>query len=151
MLTDPLTYSAPGTNAHNVTFTPDSDATLNRCTLLGTEDVAAEDSYSLAVIPAHSLEMRRMVQLYRTYPKPSGVSRGTKRSSVKYTRDVEVPNRAGDGTVVMPAIVDIKVNLPVGTPDDVARDIRSEVFGFANNTYAVQEQVIADLTNDLSM
>lgn len=62
----------------------------------------------------HSPILRDMVQFYSSPAKPSGNSRGSHKCSVKFTKDYEVDERSGDGTVVKPSIVQVSFSLPIG-------------------------------------
>jgi hypothetical protein len=62
----------------------------------------------------HTLAHRYQVQFYRTYPKRSGASLGSRKYAVKITQDFDVPNADGSGSITLPAIVDCQFSLPVG-------------------------------------
>lgn len=62
----------------------------------------------------HTLTSRSLMQLYRTYPKRNGNSRGSSKTSVKFTLDVSVPNADGSGNIVLPVIWEISGSVPVG-------------------------------------
>lgn len=62
----------------------------------------------------HTLVARDIVQLYRTYPKRAGESRGCAKCAVKVTTDVSVANASGSGDIVLPLIGEVSFSLPVG-------------------------------------
>lgn len=77
--------------------------------------------------PNHTDAMREMMQLYRSTPKPSGESRGVKKTSVKHTTDVSVPNKSGTGDILLPLIMEVNMSVPVGTTVQATLEIRKRV------------------------
>jgi len=64
--------------------------------------------------PQHSLVLRDILQLSRVAPKPNSISRGSAKTKIKFTLDVEVANPKGDGTITMAAIGEVSYSLPIG-------------------------------------
>lgn len=62
----------------------------------------------------HTDAHRFLLQQTRSYPTVNGESRGTRRSSTKVTMDIDVLNKAGEGDITLPFIVDLGVSAPVG-------------------------------------
>lgn len=93
-----------------------------------------EPNKSTYVGALHTEDDRDMLQLYRTAPKRSGESRGMKRSSVKATVDVSVPNASGSGNIVLPLIAELSVSVPVGTTDAEVIHVLQRIIAFADDT-----------------
>jgi hypothetical protein len=120
MLDDPITRtvnSLPGA-ATDVTLARYAEST-NRTTYVLSTTIPNAELFDTEDALAHTPEMRHQVQFYRTFAKRSGNSRGAKKAAMKLTRDVSVPNTAGDGDIVLPLIVEVSFSVPVGT--DVAK------------------------------
>lgn len=75
----------------------------------------------------HTLSARDQVQFYRTFPKRTGVTRGSAKSAIKITMDVTVPNAAGDGDIVMPLILEASFSVPVGVTPAVTMALRQRM------------------------
>jgi hypothetical protein len=71
----------------------------------------------------HKLDMRKQFQLYRTRARRNGVSRGSSKCAVKFTTDVSVDNVAGDGEIILPAILEVSLSLPLGISDVERQDL----------------------------
>lgn len=65
-------------------------------------------------VGGHTLTSRNLLQLYRTYAKRSGNSRGSSKCAAKFTVDVAVPNADGSGTIVSPSLVEVSISTPIG-------------------------------------
>jgi hypothetical protein len=65
----------------------------------------------------HTAALRHKLEFYRTPEKASGNYRGSRKSTVKYTHDVSVPNRDGSGNVVAPIVVTTTYSYPIGVSD----------------------------------
>lgn len=61
----------------------------------------------------HEPGMRDELSFYRTFPKPNGVFKGTRKSSFKFTKDVEVSDNQG-GVILSSVIFEVSVSIPVG-------------------------------------
>lgn len=72
----------------------------------------------------HTRESRDTLQLYRTYAKRNGESRGSDKCKMKFTVDREVPNASGTGTIVLPHIVEINISTPLGVSNADTLDLR---------------------------
>lgn len=81
----------------------------------------------------HSLASREMMAFYRTAPKRNGASRGSGKVSVKFTKDVSVPNANGDGDITLPMIGEISLSTPVGASAADMAQLRAEIGVLANN------------------
>lgn len=75
----------------------------------------------------HVIDRRDMVQFYRTYAKRVGSSRGASKCAVKFTRDIEVPNAAGDGTIVLPLIGEMSFSIPLGANVNAVYNLREKM------------------------
>lgn len=93
----------------------------------------------------HTTSMREQIQLYRTFARRSGASRGSRKCSAKITQDVTVPNADGSGSIVLPLISEINFSIPEGTAQTV----------LDNHVYKLKKLVastaIADLVARLSI
>lgn len=85
------------------------------------------------IAAGHTPERRHMMQLYRTAGKRSGVLRGVNRTTVKFTIDREVPNAAGDGTVIQPEILEIIHHVPVGCTPAQTKEVRQYGVAFLDD------------------
>lgn len=72
----------------------------------------------------HLPETRNELALYRTYPTKSGNFKGTLKSSVKFTQDIEVPGVDSSTALTVPMILEISFSLPVGVTAAEACHIR---------------------------
>jgi hypothetical protein len=91
--------------------------TLNDGTTIVEEDYTRYEEYqnrSVYIGENHSLSARDMLNLYRTFPKANGNSKGVAKSAVKLTLDVDVPGIDGIATLTVPFIIDISFSIPVG-------------------------------------
>lgn len=105
--------------------------------------VAAVVIADTVAMPVHTLGLRHQLQFYRTYPKRSGVSHGAKKTAIKLTRDVSVPDTS-DGTNVLPQIFDLSASVPVGTSEALVKDQISILIALLQD-----ETVINELVNKL--
>lgn len=62
----------------------------------------------------HTPDDRDQLALYRTFPTKSGNFKGTAKSSVKFTKDVEVAGVDSSTTLTAPIILDVSFSVPVG-------------------------------------
>lgn len=91
---------------------------LNNGTAVGQAYVASDRSGVNRTIyqgPGHTLISRNTMAFMRGYPKRTGNFYGSAKSSIKFTKDVSVPQADGT-TTVAPLIVEVSVSMPVGVP-----------------------------------
>jgi len=93
----------------------------------------------------HELDSRNQFQLYRTYAKRNGNSRGASKSAIKLTVDISVPNASGDGNIVLPAICECSFSLPLGITDQTRQDILGRM------AQLLADDMAEDLTRVLSI
>jgi hypothetical protein len=62
----------------------------------------------------HALDSRDMLNLYRTAPRPNGNFRGVSKSSLKFTKDIDVLGLDGVATIKAPIIVEVNFSIPIG-------------------------------------
>lgn len=62
----------------------------------------------------HTPDDRDLLAIYRTFPTKSGNFKGTAKSSVKFTKDVEVAGVDSSTTITAPIILDLSFSVPVG-------------------------------------
>lgn len=94
-------------------------------TLTRSEETVNRTTYTLA--ETHTLASRDIVQLYRTYPKRAGASRGSSKCAIKVTTDISVPNADGSGDIVLPLIGEASFSLPVGVTDAQLVILRAKI------------------------
>jgi len=95
----------------------------------------------------HSDAQRFLLQQTRSFPTVNGESRGTRRTSTKVTYDIDVPNKAGDGNITLPFILDLSVSAPVGrasTEVDTMVDLVSAYVNSAKFRALLEEGELAD-------
>lgn len=61
----------------------------------------------------HDPGARDLLGIYRTFPKPVGVFKGVRKTSVKFTKDFTVGTSDG-GETQSPGIIEINFSFPVG-------------------------------------
>lgn len=64
----------------------------------------------------HTPDDRDLMAIYRTFPTKAGNFKGTGKSAVKLTRDVQVAGVDSSTTITSPIILDCSFSVPVGTP-----------------------------------
>lgn len=99
---------------NTVTFDSGGESPLTRTLELDTRN---DNRSTYFDVDSHSSLSRDMVQFYRTRAKPNAVTNGSDKHTVKITRDVDVTNAEGSGTVNLPAIVECKFSFPLGMSD----------------------------------
>lgn len=62
----------------------------------------------------HVPDARDILTIYRTFPTRSGNFKGVAKSSVKFTKDVEVAGADSSTTLTSPIILDLSFSVPVG-------------------------------------
>lgn len=72
----------------------------------------------------HLPEARNELTLYRTYPTKSGNFKGTLKSAMKFTQDIEVPGEDSNTSLTAPMIVEVSFSLPVGVTSALATHAR---------------------------
>jgi len=75
----------------------------------------------------HLPEMRNELALYRTYPSKSGNFKGTLKSSIKFTQDIEVSGVDSSTTLTAPQIAEVSFSLPVGVTAAEVCHIRQRI------------------------
>lgn len=111
-------------NTITLSVDPANDGNPENQAFLRSEETANRTTY---IGPGHTLASRNIMQLYRTYPKRSGESRGNSKSSVKFTLDIEVDNASGSGTIVLPLIGEVSFSVPVGTTPAQTQELRQQL------------------------
>jgi hypothetical protein len=62
----------------------------------------------------HSLDARRTLSLYRSFPKVNGNFKGVSKTSLKFTTDTSVDGVDGVTSLTAPIIVEVNFSIPVG-------------------------------------
>lgn len=83
----------------------------------------------------HALDARQTMTVYRTYPKQSGNFKGTAKSSVKLSEDVEVAGVDSTTTVAANEIAEASFSLPVGTSSARAVAIRQRLIAAIDHAF----------------
>ena len=76
--------------------------------------------------PSHALDSRDTMTMYRTQPKPSGNFRGVAKSTIKFSRDVNVAGQDGVDVAAV-EIGEVSFSLPVGTTSADAMVLRQRM------------------------
>lgn len=82
----------------------------------------------------HTLSKRDMLGFYRTPPKKSGNFRGSAKTEVKFTLDIDVPGVDSTTTLTSPAILDISFAFPVGITEATALVLRQRAIALLDYT-----------------
>lgn len=75
----------------------------------------------------HLPDARNTLAFYRTFPTKSGNFKGTAKSSVKFTQDVEVAGVDSSTTITAPIILDLSFSVPVGASATDLKHIRQRL------------------------
>lgn len=86
---------------------------------------------------AHTPDNRDLLALYRTFPTKTGNFKGTSKSAVKFTKDIEVAGVDSTTLITAPIIVEVSFSVPVGA---LAADLKH-----------CRQRVLALLDSDLTM
>jgi len=109
MLNDQITISVDDANNDVLV-----DTDFNRHTEFQNRSVYVSD--------AHTVAMRDELSFYRAFPKRNGNFNGVSKSSIKLTRDMEVPGFDSSTSLLAPLITEINFSVPVGvTAADILR------------------------------
>lgn len=73
---------------------------------------------------SHAAENRDSFTMYRSFPTKSGNFKGVQKTSVKFTKDHEVPGVDGVATLTAPVIVEINFSVPVGVTAAQLKTVR---------------------------
>lgn len=83
--------------------------------------------------PDHTLSSRDLLQLYRTFPKRSGESRGNSKCSLKFSTDITVDNASGSGSIVLPLIGEVSFSVPVGATAAQTMELRQRMIAILDD------------------
>lgn len=72
---------------------------------------------SVYVTESHNVGSKDTLSLYRTFPKPNGNFKGVSKTSMKFSRDIQVPGVDGISNITAPVICEVSFSLPVGITD----------------------------------
>lgn len=99
--------------ANQLTLSVDAENTGNPANEVYTryEEYQNRASYIGA---SHTPDDRDLLALYRTFPTKTGNFKGTAKSSVKFTKDVEVAGVDSSTTLTVPIIIEVSFSVPVG-------------------------------------
>jgi len=65
--------------------------------------------------PNNALDSRELMTVYRTAPKPAGNFKGVAKSTVKFSRDVEIEGKDSTTNVGAVELGEVSFSIPVGT------------------------------------
>lgn len=78
-----------------------------------------------------------VMSLYRTEAKRNGASKGQRKSAVKFTKTVDVPNADGSGDISLPLIAELSFSVPYGTPTATVVELLQRIHAFTDMDAAV--------------
>lgn len=119
---------------------------LNNGTLTNTDYLRFEEYQNRAVYigVGHTLTSRNTLSLYRTMPKVSGNFRGTAKTAVKFSLDIQV--LGVDNTLIVgPSIVEVSFSIPVGATTAHTVEQRQKAIAL------LDQDAIMNSLNDLLM
>lgn len=76
---------------------------------------------------------RDLLTVYRTFPKVTGTFKGVRKTTVKFTKDVEVPTTDG-GTTTSANIVEVNFSIPIGVADADITVLHQRVIALLDQT-----------------
>jgi hypothetical protein len=84
----------------------------------------------------HSLLKRFTMSVFRTPPKRVGNFKGTAKSAVKFTQDIDVPGVDSTTTLTVPLIAEASFSLPLGCTSEQALAARQRLIAYLDNEVA---------------
>lgn len=75
----------------------------------------------------HTLVAKDTFGMYRTLPKSNGNFKGVAKTSIKFSKDIQVDGLDGVSKITAPIIMEVSVSLPVGTTPETAMIMRQRV------------------------
>lgn len=81
----------------------------------------------------HTPDDRDLLAIYRTFPTKTGNFKGTAKSSVKFTKDVEVAGVDSNTTIASPIIVECSFSVPVGASAAELKHARQRIIAALDN------------------
>ena len=101
------------------------------------EGVPGRKEYHFA---AHSFTMRDQLIFTRSLPKANGNFAGTRKASVKITKDQMVPGVDASTDVKAPGIIEISSSLPVGFSPSSALELRQRCIAILDSLLIIDVQ-----------
>lgn len=81
----------------------------------------------------HLPDDRNLLAIYRTFPTRAGNFKGTGKSSVKFTQDVEVAGVDSSTTITAPIILEVSFSVPVGAPAADLKHVRQRLLALIDD------------------
>jgi hypothetical protein len=94
---------------------------------------------------AHSLEMRKKLDVYRTPARANGNYRGSSKQSFKFTEDGSYAGMDSTTTIISPKIVEFKTSFPVGSTEEEKVALIMEAVSFASSVDGIKLMTAQDI------
>lgn len=82
---------------------------------------------------AHSVSMRDNLSFYRSFPTKAANFKGTSKTSLKLTKDIEVVGNDGLAQLTAPIIAEVNFSFPVGTTSAEMVEVRQKLIALLDN------------------
>lgn len=92
----------------------------------------------------HSLDTRDTLGLYRTIPKSNGNFKGTAKSSLKFTRDIQVLGKDGVSLITAPQLIEVSSSNPIGATPAQTLEMRQRAIAILD-----RDDIMAPLMDQL--
>jgi hypothetical protein len=96
--------------------------------------------------PDNTLSSREILGFYRTTPSKSGNFKGVAKSSIKFTKDIEVEGVDSTTSVTAPMIVTISFSMPIGATSAEVVEERQKAIALLDD-----DTLMDRLNNDLEI
>jgi hypothetical protein len=83
--------------------------------------------------PLHAPDARNTLAIYRTFPTKSGNFKGTAKTSVKFTEDLQVAGVDSSTTLTAPIILDLSFSVPIGATIADVKHLRQRLMALIDN------------------
>lgn len=91
------------------------------------------ENRSVYIGASHALDSRDTIGLYRSYPSKNGNFKGVAKTSLKFTKDIEVTGVDGVSTLTSPIIFELSASIPVGATDAQILECRQRVIALVDD------------------
>lgn len=92
----------------------------------------------------HTVALRNILGLYRSFPKANGNFRGTAKSAVKMTQDFAVDGVDSETSIIVPGIINVEFSFPLGLTAAQTLEMRMRMVTLMN-----LDTVMVPLTDQL--
>lgn len=99
--------------SNSITLSVDA---LNNGTLTNQEYLRYTEfqNRSVYIGNGHTVAMKNNLSFYRSFPTKAGNFKGTAKSSIKLSQDIEIPGVDGVAVLTAPMILEVNFSFPVG-------------------------------------